>query len=50
MVDYGHWWISSLEIQDVARPDKKTLKNIYLRIRTWLMMRRIKQNKRGRVD
>lgn len=46
LLEYGSWRLEGLEIQDVARPDKKTVKNAYLRLRSWWMTRRIKRNGR----
>ncbi len=46
LLNYGNWRLESLQIQDVARPEEKTIRNMYLRFRNWVNTRRIKR--RGR--
>ena len=40
MLEYGTWRLSPLELADVARPEKKSLLNSYLGIRSWFAVRR----------
>ncbi len=47
ILKYGSWYLSNLEIQDVATPERKTLRNYWLRIRNWNAQRKAKsKNKR----
>lgn len=47
LLEYGPWYHSPLEINDVARPDEKSLQNYWLRFRSWNAVRKIKsKNKR----
>lgn len=51
ILKYGSWYLSNLEIQDVATPERKTLRNYWLRLRNWNALRKVKaKNKRRKSE
>lgn len=45
LADYGKWWWRPLELSDVEDKSKKSLRNLYLKIRSW-RIRRLKQKRK----